>query len=61
MNVDTYNMAKQPSILAEWFNSTDNKLKTSLVAAGLPTTADALQYPSKKSHAVVLIKINKVN
>ncbi len=58
VDVDTYNMAEQPSKLSKLFNTTDNQLKKSLVAAGLPTTADALQYPSKASHSLVLIKLN---
>ena len=58
VDVDTYNMAEQPSQLSKLFNTTDNQLKNSLIAAGLPTTADALQYPSKASHSLVLIKLN---
>ncbi len=57
MDVDVYNMAEQPNTFAKWFNTKDNKLKNSLVAAGLPTTADDPQYPSKASHAVVLVKV----
>ncbi len=57
VNIDTYNMAERPSTLAKWFNTTDTKLKNSLTAAGLPTTGDELQYPSKASHSVVLIKV----
>ena len=58
VDVDTYNMAERPSKLSKLFNTTDNQLKSSLVAAGLPTTADALQYPSKASHSLVLIKLD---
>lgn len=57
LNVDTYNMAKQPNVLARMFNTTDSRLKKSLVDAGLPTTADELQYPSKASHAVILVQV----
>lgn len=57
VDVDTYNMAAQPNALSKWFNTTDKKLKDSFVAAGLPTTADSPQYPSKASHSVVLVKI----
>lgn len=57
VDVDLYNMAEQPNVLSKWFNTTDNKLKNSLMAAGLPTTADDPQYPSKASHSVVLVKI----
>jgi hypothetical protein len=57
MDVDTYNMASQPNVLSKWFNTTDAKLKNSLTAAGLPTTGDSQQYPSKASHSLVLIKV----
>jgi hypothetical protein len=57
MDVDTYNMASQPNVLSKWFNTTDAKLKNSLTAAGLPTTADSQQYPSKASHSLILIKV----
>ncbi len=58
VDVDTYNMASQPNALSKWFNTTDNRLKDSFVAAGLPTTADSPQYPSKASHSVILVKID---
>jgi hypothetical protein len=57
MSVDSYNMAKRPDTLSKWFNTSDSKLKNSLLAAGLPTTADSNQYPSKASHSVILIKM----
>lgn len=57
VDVDTYNMAAQPNALSKWFNTTDNKLKKSFLAAGLPTTADSPKYPSKASHSVILVKI----
>lgn len=57
VDVDAYNMAEQPNALSKWFNATDNRLKNALVAAGLPTTADDPQYPSKASHSVVLVKL----
>lgn len=57
IDVDSYNMASQPNILQKWFNTTDNKLKNSLQAAGLPTTADSTMAPGKASHSVILIKI----
>lgn len=56
-DVDTYNMASQPNALSRWFNTTDTRLKKSFMNAGLPTTADESQYPSKASHSVVLVKI----
>lgn len=57
-DIDTYNMAERPNTLSKWFNTTDNKLKNSLMAAGLPTTGDELQYPSKASHSIILIKVD---
>jgi hypothetical protein len=57
VEVQTFSMATQPNFLAKLFNTTDQKLKTSLVAAGLPTTANDPQYPSKASHSVVLIQL----
>lgn len=57
VKVDTYNMAERPNSISKWFNTTDNKLKNSFIAAGLPTTADSPKSPSKASHSVVLVKI----
>jgi hypothetical protein len=57
IDVDQYNMATQPNAFSKWFNTTDAKLKNSLIAAGLPTTADNPQYPSKASHSLILIKV----
>lgn len=57
VRIESYNMAEQSSAFEKIFNTTDNKLKNSFVAAGLPTTADDPQYPSKASHAVILIKV----
>jgi hypothetical protein len=57
VQVEKFNMAEQPNMLAKWFNTTDNKLKASLVAAGLPTSASDPQYPSKASHSLILIKL----
>jgi hypothetical protein len=57
IDVETFNMATQPNPLAKMFNTRDSRLKKSLLAAGLPTTADERQYPSKASHAVILVKI----
>lgn len=57
VDIDTYNMAKQPNALSRMFNTTNSRLKKSLVDAGLPTTADDPQYPSKASHAVILVKV----
>ena len=57
VDVDSYNMAEKSGAVSKLFNTRDNRLKKTLIAAGLPTTSDALQYPSKASHAVVMIKI----
>ena len=57
VSVDTYNMAKQPNAFSKWFNTDDNKLKNTLVAAGLPTSADSDQTTNKASHSVILIKV----
>lgn len=59
MDVDLYNMAERPTAFAKWFNTTDNRLKNALVAAGLPTTADDPQYPSKAGTTVVLVKLKE--
>jgi hypothetical protein len=56
--IDTYSMAEQPSALSKILNNSETRLKTSLLQAGLPTTADELQYPSKASKAIVLIKVD---
>ncbi|MGZ3690595.1 MAG: hypothetical protein ACXVAX_03780 [Pseudobdellovibrio sp.] len=56
VSIDTYNMAKQPNILSKWLNTRDNKLKNTLVAAGLPTTTEeATASPHKASHALILV------
>ena len=57
IDVDSYNMAEQPNSFSKWINTTDARLKRSLVAAGLPTTADDPQYPSKAGSSVVLVKL----
>jgi hypothetical protein len=57
VDVDKYNMAEQPTVFEKWFNTSDNKLKNSLISAGLPTTAASVEYPSKAKHAIVLVKI----
>lgn len=58
VDVDTYSMAERSNALSRWFNTTDNKLKNAFTAAGLPTSADSHQYPSKASHAVILVKVD---
>lgn len=60
-NVDVakYNMAEQPNILSKWLETDDARLKDTLVAAGLPTTEDEIQYPSKASHAIIILKLKQ--
>lgn len=55
-SVDRYNLAKQPNVFSKWFNTTDARLKNALVAAGLPTSPGANQYPTKASHSVIIVK-----
>jgi hypothetical protein len=57
VDVDAYNMAKRPNAFSRLLNTTDSQLKSSMVAAGLPTTSDTDQFPSKASRSVVLIKL----
>lgn len=57
VDISTYNMAERPNVISKLFKSTDSNLKDSLLAAGLPTTADSPEYASKASHSVILIKI----
>jgi hypothetical protein len=57
VDVDKYNMAEQPNVFEKWFNTNDNKLKNSLISAGLPTTSASVDYPSKVKHSIVLVKI----
>lgn len=57
LDVDSYSMAERSNALSRWFNTTDSKLKNAFTSAGLPTSADSNQYPSKASHAVILVKV----
>jgi hypothetical protein len=57
VSVDRFNMAEQPSILSKLLNTEDNRLRTSMSAAGLSTSEESNQYPSKASHAVILVKL----
>jgi hypothetical protein len=57
VDVDNYNMAEQPNAIARWFNTPDARFKKSMVAAGLPTTSESPQFPSKASHSVILVKL----
>lgn len=53
ITVETHSMAQQPSLVSEWLNTQDSKIKNTLVAAGLPTSADKMKFPSKASHALI--------
>lgn len=57
IDVNSYNMAERPSSFSKLFNTSDSKLKNSLLSAGLSTTADSADYVNKASHSVILVKI----
>lgn len=57
LKVEMHNMAERPSAVSRWFNTTDAKFKRSLVAAGLPTTAEDAPVTGRASHAVVLVTL----
>ncbi|MDD4976101.1 MAG: hypothetical protein PHY93_17225 [Bacteriovorax sp.] len=56
VDVNSYNMAERPSAFSKLFNTADSELKSSMIEAGLSTTADKADYTSKASHSVILIK-----
>jgi hypothetical protein len=56
VDVNSYNMAERPSSFSKLFNTADSELKSSMMEAGLSTTADKADYSSKASHSVILIK-----
>lgn len=56
VEIVSYNMAEKPTRLQKLFNTDDTKIKNSLVAAGLTTTADRQTYANKASHSVILVK-----
>lgn len=56
VSVEKYNMAERPSSMSRWFNTSDARLKQSLVDAGLATSTDSDSMPSKISHSVILVK-----
>jgi hypothetical protein len=55
--VNTYNMAERPTAFSKLFNTADSKLKETMVAAGLSTTANSDQFVNKSSHSVILVKL----
>lgn len=59
VDVDIHNMAERPSAVARWFNTSDARFKRAMVAAGLPTTADAAPATGRASHAVVLVTLKE--
>lgn len=56
VDVNSYNMAERPSSFSKLFNTADSELKSSMIEAGLSTTADKADYTSKASHSVILVK-----
>ncbi|CAN5642128.1 hypothetical protein BH10BDE1_BH10BDE1_11560 [soil metagenome] len=57
VDVDAHNMAERPGAISRWFNTPDARFKRSLVAAGLPTTADEAPVMGRASKSVVLVTI----
>lgn len=57
VRVETHNMAQRPSVVSRWFNTSDARFKRSLVAAGLPTTAESEPITGRASHAIVLVTL----
>ncbi|HPI41526.1 MAG TPA: hypothetical protein PLJ21_12020 [Pseudobdellovibrionaceae bacterium] len=57
LDVDAYNMAERPNPIFKWLKTSDSTMKESFLAAGLPTTEDSSDVPSKASHSVVLVKL----
>ena len=58
VDVDKYNMAHRPGFVARVFNTGDARFKRTLVAAGLPATADDPKVSSKASRAIVMALID---
>lgn len=56
ISIEKYNMAEKPSRFSKLFNTADNKLKSAMLAAGLPTTNGSTKYFGKASHAIIVIK-----
>lgn len=57
VDVESHNMAERPGAIARWFNTPDARFKRSLVALGLPTTADEAPASGRASRSVVLVLI----
>lgn len=57
IKVDGHNMAERPSAISRWFNTPDARFKRSLLAAGLPTTAEDAPVTGRASHAVILVTL----
>jgi hypothetical protein len=58
-DVKAYNMAERPNRAQELFKTADARLKEKMLAAGLPTTASDPQFPSKASHAVIMVSVHE--
>lgn len=59
LDVDTYNMAEKPNALKKWFNTKDEKIKDSLVNAGLSSEPDANVFAKKASKALIMVKLEE--
>lgn len=57
LSVSEYNMAERPNAWQRLLNTSDAKVKNTLASAGLPTTANAMEHPSKASHSLVLVDV----
>lgn len=61
LDVDTYNMAERPNSLTKWIKTKDQRIKNSLVEAGLDRDPDAKLFASKASSSVILVKLKEKN
>ena len=57
MDVDTHNMAERSGTFAMLVDTSDKRLKDSLLNAGLATNSDTQNMVRKASHSVVLVKV----
>jgi hypothetical protein len=57
VDVETYNMAERPGSFARLLDTDDQRLKETLVTAGLATNTNSRHMIKKSSHSVVLVTI----
>lgn len=57
VDVETFNMAKKPNTIANWFHTEDSEMKKSLLAAGLSTTMDNDNTSNKASHSLIFVRL----